>query len=115
VLSPDGLLMSASRHVDSWFADHLAAASAGLFALAGAVGRNADGGTVHQAVIEMEYALMVVAPVDALAILAVVLDGAPDFTVVGDQIAEFARRVGEHLEATPPADPVSATVVRRAS
>jgi predicted regulator of Ras-like GTPase activity (Roadblock/LC7/MglB family) len=98
VLSPDGLLMSATRDIDPTFADYLSAASAGLYALAGAAGRNSGAGAVHQAVVEMEHALLVVTPVGPLAILAVLLDGAPEFTALGGQIAEFARRVDERLD-----------------
>jgi hypothetical protein len=45
----------------------------------------------------MEYALLVVVPVDPLAVLAVIFNGAPDFTLLGGQIAEFAERVGDRL------------------
>lgn len=95
VLSPDGLLLSSSEGVDTEFADYLSAAAAGLYALAEAAGRHNDARVVRQAIVEMEHALLVVTPVGPVAILAVVLDGAPDFTAVGGQIAEFADRVGQ--------------------
>jgi predicted regulator of Ras-like GTPase activity (Roadblock/LC7/MglB family) len=103
VLSPDGLLLAASRDVDAAFADYLSAASAGLHALAAAAGRQAGACQVRQAVVEMEYALLVVTPVGPVAILAVMLDGAPDFTSVGGQISEFAERVGRRLGLPAPA------------
>jgi predicted regulator of Ras-like GTPase activity (Roadblock/LC7/MglB family) len=102
VLSPDGLLMSASHGVQVEFADHLSAVSAGLYALACAAGRHNGSREVHQAVVEMEYVLLVVTPVGPEAILAVVLDGAPDFTTVGGQIADFAERVNHRLVRYPP-------------
>ena len=97
VLSPDGHLLAASRDVDVAFADHLAAVSAGLYGLACSIGQFVDSTTVRQAIIEMEHALLVVAPIGPVAILAAVLDGAPDFASVGGQIADFAAIVGERL------------------
>lgn len=102
VLSPDGLLLASSQGVDDAFAEYLSAASSGLHALATAAGRHAGATTIHQAVVEMEYALLVITPVGPVALLAVVLDGAPDFTSVGDQIAVFAERVGRRLGVPPP-------------
>jgi predicted regulator of Ras-like GTPase activity (Roadblock/LC7/MglB family) len=99
VLSTDGMLLGSSDGVDTAFADYLSAASAGLHALAAAVGRQSGAQRIHQAIVEMEHALLVVTPVGPVAILAVVLDGAPDFTTVGGQIAEFAERVGHSLGA----------------
>jgi len=97
LLSPDGLVLGSSDDVDPGFADYLSAASAGLQSLGNAVGRQAGARAVHQVIVEMEYALLVVTPVGPVAILAVVLDGTPDFTTIGAQIAEFAERVGERL------------------
>lgn len=110
VLSPDGLLLASSRGVDTTFADYLSAASAGLHALASEAGRNNEAREVHQTVIEMEYALLVIAPVGPIALLAVMMDGAPDFTSIGGQIATFAERVGRRLGVPPPsADLASAS------
>jgi predicted regulator of Ras-like GTPase activity (Roadblock/LC7/MglB family) len=114
VLSPDGLLLGMSNGVDLTFASYLSAASAGLHSLAAAVGRHAGARLVHQAIVEMEHALLVVAPVGPVAILAVMLDGARDFTVVGGQIAEFAVRVERQLGAHP-ADGDAAGVPRHGS
>lgn len=102
VLSPDGLLLASSQGVDHEFAEYLSAASSGLHALAVAAGQQSGARTVHQAVVEMEHALLVITPVGPVAILAVVLDGAPDFTSVGGQIATFAERVGRRLGVPPP-------------
>jgi predicted regulator of Ras-like GTPase activity (Roadblock/LC7/MglB family) len=99
VLSPDGLLLGMSDDVDKAFADYLSATSAGLQALADAVGRQTGARAVHQAIVEMEYALLVVTPVGPVAILAVVLDGTPDFATIGGTIAKFAERVGHRLGA----------------
>jgi predicted regulator of Ras-like GTPase activity (Roadblock/LC7/MglB family) len=102
VLSPDGLVVSVSYGVPTEFAAYLSAASAGLYALAGAVGRHNGSRAVHQAIVEMERVLLVVTPVGPRAILAVMLDGAPDFTTVGGQIADFAKRVNHRLVPGPP-------------
>jgi predicted regulator of Ras-like GTPase activity (Roadblock/LC7/MglB family) len=101
VLSTDGLIVAASGRLGRDYADYLAAASAGLNALVQAVGRH-SGAAVRQAVVEMEYALLVVAPVGPVAVLAVIFDGAPDFTTLGGRIAEVAERVGDRLLAAPP-------------
>lgn len=102
VLSPDGLLLASSLGVDTTLADYLSAASSGLHALAAAATRQAGAHTIHQTVVEMEYALLVITPVGPVALLAVILEGASDFTLVGGQIAEFAERVGRRLGVSPP-------------
>jgi predicted regulator of Ras-like GTPase activity (Roadblock/LC7/MglB family) len=97
LLSTDGLELAMSSGTSPTGATNLAAVSAGLHAIADAANRNNGGRRVDQTVVEMDYRMLVVLPVAAGALLAVLFDAVTDLTGAQERIAWFAERLGLRL------------------
>ncbi|MFD0741896.1 roadblock/LC7 domain-containing protein [Phytohabitans flavus] len=98
-ISPDGLLLAASRHAGPIAADQLSTVAAGLYALAVAAGRHTDSGGVRQVTIEMREKFLFVTATAGGAILAVVFESDADVDVIAYEMALFAGRADHHLPA----------------
>lgn len=92
VLSPDGLLLGASRDVDDELGAQLSSMIAGLEALGMAATRVCVGGALRQVVVQMARAFLFVATTRNGAILTVRIGGDAD---VGDMAYEVALFVGQ--------------------
>ncbi|MFC3504197.1 roadblock/LC7 domain-containing protein [Micromonospora krabiensis] len=92
VLSPDGLLLGASRDVDDELGDQLASLVAGLESLGLAAARVCVGGALRQVVVQMAKAFLFVATTRNGAILTVRISGDAE---VGDMAYEVALFVGQ--------------------
>ncbi|MEV4809724.1 roadblock/LC7 domain-containing protein [Micromonospora avicenniae] len=92
VLSPDGLLLGASRGVHDELAGQLSSLVAGLEALGSAATRVCVGGTLRQIVVQMARAFLFVATTRNGAILTVRIGADAE---VGDMAYEVALFVGQ--------------------
>lgn len=97
VLSQDGLVMSHSETFRRDLAEQLAAAASGLSSLARSIGRNFEGGTVRQTLIEMEDAFLFLTAAGRGAHLAVLTDQRADVGVVAFEMNTLVKQVGEYL------------------
>jgi predicted regulator of Ras-like GTPase activity (Roadblock/LC7/MglB family) len=102
LLSVDGVPLAASQAVTADAAEFVAAAAAGLHALALAAGRQLHGGTALRTIVEMEHVLLAVEPAGDAALLAVTFGGAPDPEAVNGPIIETAERAGRALATIGP-------------
>ena len=98
-ISPDGLLLAASRHAGAVEADQLSTVAAGLYALAVAAGRHTESGTVKQITSEMRTKFLFVTATAGGAILTVVFAGDSDVAAIAYEMALFAGRADRHLPA----------------
>ena len=97
VLSPDGLLLGASRNLDPELADQVASITAGLQALALAASRQAGPGTVRQTIVQMRRAFMFIATTHKGAVLTVRFAGDADVSDIAYEVALFAGQADRHL------------------
>ncbi len=95
VLSPDGLLLTASTGLDRDDAEYLAAAAAGLNSLARGAGRYLGDGTVRRTVIELDSGFMFVTAAGNDACLAVLCGAHIDVGLVGYETELLAVRIEE--------------------
>jgi predicted regulator of Ras-like GTPase activity (Roadblock/LC7/MglB family) len=97
LLSGDGLV-KAAHGVDKDAADHLAALSSGLYALARSAGKRFDGGgDVRQIVVELTSSLLFVSAAGHGAHLAVLAGREADASVLGYEMATMVKSVRLHL------------------
>jgi predicted regulator of Ras-like GTPase activity (Roadblock/LC7/MglB family) len=101
LLSADGLMLDASTAIDQELSDHLSAIAAGVHAMATAVGRQNGARDVVQTVVEMEHRLLVVMPVTATTMLAVVFDAVSDLSAVCERITTFAHDLARRMADLP--------------
>ena len=101
VVSADGLVLDASTAIDAALADQLSAVAAGIHAMAVAAGRRNDAGQVIQTLVEMEHRLLVVSPVTATTLLAVVFDAVSDLAGACDRITAFTADLARRVAAQP--------------
>jgi len=99
LMSADGLMLDASTEIDPALADHLSAVAAGIHAMAAAGGRLNGARDIVQTVVEMEHRLLVVMPVTATSLLAVVFDAVSDLSAVCDRITAFAVDLARRMAA----------------
>ena len=99
VLSADGLMMGASTGVAREDAEHLSAMAAGFQSLAKGASRHFRAGPVHQTVVEMESAFLVVTAAGYGACLAVLAGSDADLGLIAYEMAMLVTRVGEFLNA----------------
>jgi predicted regulator of Ras-like GTPase activity (Roadblock/LC7/MglB family) len=108
VLSPDGLLLGASRDVEDQLAEHISSVVAGLQSLGLATVRTCGGGGLRQVVVQMSRAFLFVATTRSGAILTVRISGDAE---VGDMAYEVALFVGQAEQHLPvylePASPAA--------
>jgi predicted regulator of Ras-like GTPase activity (Roadblock/LC7/MglB family) len=97
VLSPDGLLLAASREVDHKLAEQISSVVAGLQALAIAAGQHSGSGPVRQVIVQMWRAFLFVTATRGNAILAVLFPGNTDVGTVAYEVAFFAGQAHRHL------------------
>lgn len=105
-LSPDGLLLAASRQVDSELADQISSVVASLQALALAASRHCETGSVRQIIVQMAKAFLFIAATPGGAVIAVRFLGDADVSGIAYEVALFAGKADRHLPTFPePAQP----------
>ena len=97
VVSSDGLLIALSRDVDRASGDRLAAVAAGLMSVARGAGVPMQAGAVHEVIVELERALIVVMGISDGSALAVVATRPCDIGLVAYEMAMLADRAGAAL------------------
>ena len=97
VVSSDGLLIALSRDVDRASGDRLAAVAAGLMSVARGAGVPMRAGAVHEVIVELEHALIVVMGISDGSALAVVATRPCDIGLVAYEMAMLADRAGAAL------------------
>ncbi|EOM75692.1 dynein regulation protein LC7 [Rhodococcus rhodnii] len=100
LVSADGLLMAASRHLPIDRAEQLAAVTSGLASLSAGVARLFDGGGVLQSVVEMQNGYLLLMSVGDGSYLATLTDAECDIGQVGYEMALLVDRVGTTVQAT---------------
>ncbi|MFB9185617.1 roadblock/LC7 domain-containing protein [Dactylosporangium sucinum] len=99
LLSTDGLPLAASREVNRDAGELVAAAAAGLHALAVVAGSSIHGGTTLRTIVEMEHVLLAIEPAGDSAVLAVAFSGAPDPASVNGPVTAAASQAAKALAA----------------
>lgn len=97
VVSSDGLLVALSANVDRGTGDRLAAVAAGLMSVARGAGAPMRAGGVHEIIVELERALIVVMSISDGSALAVVATRPCDIGLVAYEMAMLADRAGAAL------------------
>jgi predicted regulator of Ras-like GTPase activity (Roadblock/LC7/MglB family) len=101
LLSGDGLPMAASSDMGADVVDRLAALASGVQSLARGAGQELAAGEVRQTIIEMDMALLFIAPAGQGTCLTVVADINADAGQVAYEMAVLVKRVGVHMVANP--------------
>lgn len=101
LLSADGLLMGQSSGLSRGDAEHLAAVASALQSLARGTGKHFDGGAVHQTVVELERAFLVVTAAGTGACLAVLAASNSDLGLIAYEVNRMVARVGRHMATAP--------------
>ncbi|MGZ4676913.1 MAG: roadblock/LC7 domain-containing protein [Acidimicrobiia bacterium] len=97
VVSSDGLLIALSADVNRATGDRLAAVAAGLMSVARGAGAPMQAGAVHEVIVELERALIVVMGISDGSALAVVATRPCDIGLVAYEMAMLADRAGAAL------------------
>lgn len=97
VLSTDGMLLGHSSKMDRTEAEHFAAMSSTLHGLARSAGARFDGGSVRQAVIELDRAVLFVTSAGDNACIAVQAAADANLGMVAYEMNLTVQRVGTHL------------------
>lgn len=97
VVSGDGLPVAVSHGIDRDAADRFAAVSSGLIGLARGASERFRGGHVHEVIVELERAFVLVTGVPDGSSLAVVADGDADIGTLGYEMAILADQIGSYL------------------
>ena len=97
VVSSDGLLIALSDTVDRETGDRLAAVAAGLLSVARGAGTPMGAGAVHEIIVELERALIVVMGISDGSALAVVATRPCDIGLVAYEMALLTDRAGPAL------------------
>lgn len=107
VLSADGLLMAASKHLNHEDAEYLSAVAAGIQSLAKGVAERFSGGPIRQTIIEMRTAYLLVMVAGHGACLAVLSTEDADIGLIGYEMAMLVSGLGHHLAASKrPIEPI---------
>lgn len=114
VHSTDGLLLGRSRSTPRDDAEHLSAMSSTLYGLARSAGSRFGGGNVRQAVIELDYAVLLVTAAGSNACLAVQAGETANLGIVAYELNVTVQRVGDHLSTAARQDPAQRTPSSRA-
>lgn len=101
-MSPDGLLLAASRGTSERTAEQISTVVAGLYALAVATGKFTTSGNVRQVTVEMRRSFLFVTAARGGAILAVIFGAGADVGEIAYEMALFAGRADRHLPAFTP-------------
>lgn len=97
VVSADGLLLTASRHLPRDRADQLAAVASGLVSLTQGAARCFEAGHVVQTVVEMERGIVLLMSIGEGSCLAVLAAPHCDIGLVGYEMTLLVDRVGQQL------------------
>ncbi|MDH4171132.1 MAG: roadblock/LC7 domain-containing protein [Acidimicrobiia bacterium] len=97
VVSVDGLPVAVSHGIDRDAADRFAAVSSGLIGLAHGASERFQGGHVHEVIVEMERAFVLVTGIPDGSSLAVVAAGDADIGTLGYEMAMLAEQIGTYL------------------
>ncbi|MGI9603126.1 MAG: roadblock/LC7 domain-containing protein [Acidimicrobiales bacterium] len=97
VVSVDGLPVAVSHGIDRDSADRFAAVSSGLIGLAHGASQRFHGGHVHEVIVEMERAFVLVTGIPDGSSLAVVAAGEADIGTLGYEMAMLAEQIGTYL------------------
>lgn len=97
VVSADGLLLTASRHLPRDRADQLAAVASGLVSLTQGAARCFEAGHVVQTVVEMERGIVLLMSIGEGSCLAVLAAPNCDIGLVGYEMTLMVDRVGQQL------------------
>ncbi|MCU1646121.1 MAG: dynein regulation protein [Nocardia sp.] len=106
VHSADGLLLGRSATMMREDAERFAAMTSTLYGLARSAGAGFGGGSVRQAVIELDWAVLFVTAAGANACLAVQADADANLGMVAYEMNLTVLRVGSTLAATPRNEPI---------
>ncbi|MFD4183887.1 roadblock/LC7 domain-containing protein [Rhodococcus sp. NPDC058514] len=101
VLSTDGLLLGRSTSMSREDAEHFGAMSATLYGLARSAGQRFQGGSVRQAVIELEKAVLFVTAAGSNACIALQAVDTANLGMVAYEMNLTVQRVGSYLSADP--------------
>ena len=97
VVSSDGLLIALSANVDRETGDRLGAVAAGLLSVARGASAPMQAGGVHEIIVELEHALILVMGISDGSALAVVATRPTDVGLVAYEMAMLAERAGAAL------------------
>lgn len=92
VVSADGLLMAMSDDLDRTAGDQMSAIVSGLASLTRGAARQLGGGTVRQAVVEMDDLFLFTTNVNDGSVLAVVAEASCDVGLVGYEMTLLVSR-----------------------
>ena len=106
VLSADGLLLGRSGNLSKPDAEHLSAVASAFQSLARGTGRHFGGGDVHQTVVEMRRAFLLVTAAGQGACLALLASEDADLGMIAYEVNMMVVRVGTYLAAAPRTDAV---------
>ncbi|SRR6266567_7581723 len=101
VLSSDGLLVGRSRNVEREDGEHLAAMASAFQSLARGVGRHFKAGDVHQTVVELAEAFLLVTAAGNQACLALLADASADIGMVAYEMNMMIKQVGAYFATAP--------------
>lgn len=101
VISEDGLVVSTSASLAREEAERLAATASGLMSLGRGVCVDFQGGSVVQALIEMEQGFLILTSAGAGAHLAVLAAPFADVGVIAFEMNILVKRIGENLGVAP--------------
>jgi predicted regulator of Ras-like GTPase activity (Roadblock/LC7/MglB family) len=101
LLSRDGLTLGASHGLSREDAEHMAAVAAGMLSLARGAAVRFHGGEAHQAVIQMDTALLFVMAAGHGSCLAALCPADADHGLVVYEMAMLVKRLGQYLAASP--------------
>lgn len=97
VVSGEGLPVAVSHGIDRDAADRFAAVSSGLIGLAHGASERFRGGHVHEVIVELERAFVLVTGIPDGSSLAVVAAADADIGTLGYEMAVLADQIGSYL------------------
>jgi predicted regulator of Ras-like GTPase activity (Roadblock/LC7/MglB family) len=101
LLSVDGLLMGRSSNLSRPDAEYLSAVASAFHSLAQGTGRHFERGPVHQTMVEMEHAFLVMTAAGASTCLALLAAEDADLGMIAYQMNLMVTKVGDYLAASP--------------
>lgn len=101
LLSADGLLLGRTQSLSQADGEHLSAVASAFQSLAKGAGWHFGGGDVHQTVVEMEHAFLMVTSAGHGACLALLADADADLGMIAFEANRMVTRVGTYLTSAP--------------
>lgn len=93
--------MGRSKSLTQPDAEHLSAVASAFQSLARGTGKHFGGGDVHQTVVEMQRAFLMVTAAGKGACLAVLASEASDLGMIAYEVNRMVTRVGTYLASSP--------------